>query len=48
MEERREMVVFSEWISVGRRGQVNRLMDRLTNHKWPTGCLEREIAGDND
>jgi hypothetical protein len=41
-------MVLSEWISVGHGGQVSGLTDRLTNHKWPTGHLECEMAGDND
>jgi hypothetical protein len=48
MEERREMVVLSKRIPVGRGGQVSRLTDKLASNKLPTGHLEREMAGDND
>jgi hypothetical protein len=48
MEERREMVVLSERISVGRGGQVSRLTDKLASNKLPTDCLEHEMAGNNE
>jgi hypothetical protein len=41
-------VVLSKRIPVGCGRQVSRLTDKLANNKWPTGRLEREMAGDND
>jgi hypothetical protein len=41
-------VVLSKRIPVGRGRQVNRLTDKLASNKWPTGHLEREMAGDNE
>jgi hypothetical protein len=48
MEERREMVVLNEHISVGCGGQVDRLMDKLASNKLPTDHLEHEMAGNNE
>jgi hypothetical protein len=41
-------VVFEQMDTRWARIQVSGLTDRLANHKWPTGHLEREMAGDND
>jgi hypothetical protein len=41
-------LVLSKRISVGHRRQVSWLTDKLASNKWPTGHLEREMAGDND
>jgi hypothetical protein len=30
------------------RGQINKLTDKLASNKWPTGLLEREMAGNNE
>jgi hypothetical protein len=35
----------SEWVSVGRRGQVNKLTDVLACIKWPMGHLRYEVVG---
>jgi hypothetical protein len=48
MEERRETVVLSEWISFGLEGQFSGLTDKLASNKLPTGCLEHEMAGNNE
>jgi hypothetical protein len=41
-------VILSKWVSVGCGRQVSWLTDKLASNKWPTGHLEREMAGDND
>jgi hypothetical protein len=41
-------VVLSKRIPIGHKRQVSRLTDKLASNKWPTGRLEREMAGGND
>jgi hypothetical protein len=48
MEERREMVVLNERISVGCGGQVDSLINKLASNKLPTDHLEHDMAGNNE
>jgi hypothetical protein len=48
VKERGVRVVLSIRVSVGCRGKVSLLTDRLSSNKWPTDHLEREMVGDSD
>ena len=48
MKVRRITVVLNKQGSVGRRTQINWIMDRLSSNKWPTDHLECEMVGDGD
>jgi len=38
-------IILSEWVSVGRGGQVSRLTDMLSFTKWPMDHFKCEVAG---
>jgi hypothetical protein len=47
-ENEEEGSIFIKRIPVGRGRQISRPTNELTCNKWPTGHLEREMAGDNE
>jgi len=40
------VLILSERVSVGRMGQVNKLIDILACNKWPTDHLRCEVASE--